>query len=215
MANIDRILPIIAPVLRGMLQKSQAMRLAQFAAAPVADRVVFLGDSITEQGVWEQWFPELPTLNRGIGGNAIYQVLERLDNAIVSPRAISLLIGTNDLHGLGRSADVGEIATEMRDLVRRIREKAPTAPLLVNSVLPRSAYFAARIRSLNARYRQVSIDEGAAYVDVWPALAGPDGAIRRAYTSDGLHLSGEGYRAWAEVLRPHLSSFATSTKVVD
>jgi lysophospholipase L1-like esterase len=200
---------LVAPLLRRSLRARQSAREAQFAAAPpTPGRVVFLGDSITQGLAWEDWFPELRTTNRGVGGQTIRDVLGRLDTAIVSPVAVSLLIGTNDLSGLGRSATPVEVAAQMDELIRRVRTLAPAARLLVNSVLPRSAPFRDRILALNARCRQSAEANGATYVDVWPALAGADGAIRPEFTTDGLHLSVAGYRAWVEVLRPHLAPFA-------
>ena len=207
--NLDRILPVAAPLLKRALAAKQQQREAQFAAVPPAPgRVVFLGDSITEWTAWEDWFPKLATTNRGIGGQAICDVVARLDTAIVAPRAISLLIGTNDLHNLGQSAEVADIARQMRALVRRIRAMAPDAVLFVNSVLPRSAYFRDRIVRLNADYRVIAEEAGARFVDVWPALADGNGAIRREFTPDGIHLSLAGYRAWVAVLEPLLAPFA-------
>ena len=210
MPNLDRLLPILAPVLRPLMASMQRGRRSQFEALPSpADRVLFLGDSITEQGIWAEWFPELRTLNRGIGGDPICGVLARLDSAINKPRAISLLIGTNDLHGVGKSRAVVDIVEQMRELVERISQMAPSAPLFINSVLPRSTLFRDRIQSLNEGYRRIAADAGATYVDVWPVLAGPDGAIRSELTTDGLHLQGAGYGAWTAILRPHLARFAS------
>lgn len=206
--NLDRILPIFSPLLRRALRPKQVRREAQFAAVTLAPgRVVFLGDSITEWTEWGDWFPDLPTTNRGIGGHAICDVQARLPSAIFEPQAVSLLIGTNDLHGLGNSSDVDEIAKQMAALVGSIRLLAPHAKLLVNSVPPRSAHFRERLVKLNAHYRRIADEAGATFVDVWPALAGADGAIRGEMTADGLHLSIEGYRAWVSVLRPHLAAF--------
>jgi lysophospholipase L1-like esterase len=207
--DLDRILPILAPLLRRALSSRQALRRTQFEAVlPVPGRVIFLGDSITEWAAWEDWFPELRTTNRGIGGQAICDVLVRLQSAVVEPKAVSLLIGTNDLHGLGESADIDQIANQMGTLVQRIRCMAPSTALFVNSILPRSTRFRDRIVRLNAHYQRIADEGGATYVDVWPALAGTDGAIRPALTTDGLHLSIAGYRAWTDVLRPHLVRFA-------
>jgi lysophospholipase L1-like esterase len=207
--NLDRVLPWVARILRATLRPKQVLREAQFEAVPAAPgRVVFLGDSITEWTAWEDWFPALRTTNRGIGGQAIRDVAARLHSAIHQPQAISLLIGTNDLHGLGKSAKIADIAEQMRDLVRAIRTMAPEASLLINSVLPRSALFRDRIIELNGHYRKIAEANGATYVDVWPALAGPDGAILPALTVDGLHLSIAGYKAWTDVLRPYLAPFA-------
>jgi lysophospholipase L1-like esterase len=181
----------------------------RFAAVPRSPgRVLFLGDSITEFTAWEDWFPELRTSNRGIGGQTIRDVMARLETAIVEPRAVSLLIGTNDLHGLGSSRDVREIARAMRALVERIREMAPSTCLLVNSVMPRSVVFRDRIVELNHTYKAIADDSGSTFIDTWAVLAAPNGAIRPELSSDGLHLSSDGYRAWVDVLRPHLARFA-------
>ncbi len=203
--NLDRILPPFSPLLRWALRSKQAQREAQFSGVSLAPgRVVFLGDSITEWTAWEDWFPELPTTNRGIGGQAITHIHARLATAIHEPKAISLLIGTNDLHGLGQSTDVDSIAEQMSSLVREIRRMAPDAALLINSVMPRSSHFRERITRLNVHYRRIAEQNEAIYVDLWPVLAGSDGSIRPEYTADGLHLSIEGYRAWVSALRPHL-----------
>ena len=207
--NLDRILPIFAPVLRRAIRSKQRAREAQFAAVPKSpDRVVFLGDSITEWTGWEDWFPELRTMNRGIGGQAICDVMRRLDSAIITPRAISLLIGTNDLHGLGHSSDVGAIIAQMDELIRRIHLLAPSSPLFVNSVMPRSLHFRNRIVELNHGYAEIASRRGATFIDLWPALADADGTLLPDRTPDGVHLNVAGYKAWVEVLRPHLAPFA-------
>lgn len=207
--NLDRILPLFAPMLRRALRNKQLARESQFAAAPpAAGRVVFLGDSITEWTDWADWFPNLATTNRGIGGQAIRDIHARLETAIIEPRAISLLVGTNDLHGLGASSDVDRIAEQMDRLVNRIRQMAPYATLLVNSVMPRSLHFRERLVRLNLHYRRIASSAGATYIDLWPALADEHGAIRRELTTDGLHLSIAGYRVWISELRPHLDAFS-------
>ena len=38
----------------------------------------------------------------------------------------------------------------------------------------------------------------------WDALADDRGQIRTAFSNDRLHLTGDGYRIWADALRPHL-----------
>jgi lysophospholipase L1-like esterase len=210
--NLDRVLPVIAPIVSLALRRANAQRLSQFDALPSAPgRVLFLGDSITQGGMWEGWFPELATTNRGINGDSIQHVRARLERAMDSPRAISLLIGTNDLHGLGRSMELGSIASQMRELVLRIRELAPQAPLLVNSIFPRSPYFAARIQQLNHSYQEIASDADAVYVDLWPALAAPNGAIRKDLTLDGIHLNSSGYQTWVDLLHPILDEVLYDT----
>lgn len=202
---------LLAPLVRPVMRRGIAMRAAQFESLPpVAGRVVFLGDSITEGGCWDEWFPELPACNRGIGGDSVSGVQSRLDAAMHDPVAVSLLIGTNDLGGLGKTRKVEGIADQFADLVGAIQATAPEAELLVNSVMPRVVSMAPKIRALNKRYAATAADAGATFVDLWPVLAGSDGAMRDEFTADHLHLNGAGYGAWVDVLRPLLASFATN-----
>jgi lysophospholipase L1-like esterase len=199
----------VGSVVRRFVEPHKVMRRLQFEALPkVPDRVVFLGDSITNGGQWDEWFPDLPTQNRGIAGDTVGGVLERLESALHEPRAVSLLIGTNDLSGLGRSHRVNDIAEQMDELLSRIGTMAPHAPLFVNGVMPRSKALAGDIEQLNVRYERLASEHAAVYVDLWPAFVGPDRALRKDLTGDGTHLNGAGYRVWVDVLRPHLASVA-------
>lgn len=191
---------------RYMLRTSMHMRASQFAQLPPATgRVVFFGDSITEGGLWDEWFPSTALINRGIGGNTIEDLRARIDSAIDNPAAVFLLVGTNDL-GLGHRVE--RVADEMRGLVALIRERAPETNLFIQSVMPRQAKFADRIRHLNAVNQDIAAGAGAEYIDLWPALADTEGALRAEYTRDKLHLGGAGYAAWVEVLRPHVERFS-------
>jgi lysophospholipase L1-like esterase len=165
---------------------------------------VFLGDSNIEYGLWNEWFPALPSINRGIGGDTVKGVRLRLDSAINEPMGILLVIGSNDLAEPGGSRRVPAIGDELQSLLTDIKSQAPRAPLLLNSVLPRTREMSGRIRSLNELYRQIAAQTATTYVDTWSDLVATDGAVRPEFTGDGHHLNGLGYRTWVEALRPHL-----------
>lgn len=205
--NSDRTYSVVIPTLRFLVKgRMGAGRRHYFDAVPVPPRrVLFLGDSLTEGGLWADFFPDLPTSNRGIGGEATYDLLERLDSAVNDPLAVSLQIGTNDLHGPRSLRDLRQVAARCDEIVGRIRELAPAALILLNSVLPRTQLFAGRIQALNEDYRARAARHDATYVDLWPVFADDSGAIKKEFTRDGLHLTPAGYLAWAEVLRPHLA----------
>ncbi|MDQ0031503.1 GDSL-type esterase/lipase family protein [Arthrobacter bambusae] len=195
----------IARLILGFVSRSITMRRSQFKELPLPpQRVLFLGDSITEGGQWDEWFPQLQTLNRGIGGDDVQGVLTRLDTAIHDPVAISLLIGTNDLGGAKRKAE--DIAASIQELVKEIRKRAPKAPFLINSVMPRRRKYRENITFLNSLLRNIAARENAVFVDLWPALADDNGALREEFTADALHLNGLGYAAWAKVLRSEFST---------
>jgi lysophospholipase L1-like esterase len=204
----DLIRRLVAPIARTigprLLGGAQRMRASQFAAlTPAPGQIVLLGDSITEQGLWQEWFSGQPVLNRGISGETSADLLRRLDTAIHEPAAVFVLIGTNDLSA---GISLAEIVRNVRVLLDEIERRAPGTPVVVQSVMPRTARFRDDIRLLNGAYRAL-VDAAPAhvqYLDIWPALADEQGLLRSAFTEDGLHLGGAGYAAWVDVLQPHV-----------
>lgn len=181
---------------------AQEARISQFAELlPPPGATVFLGDSLTEGGLWQEWFPDLLAVNRGIGGDTVRGLRARLAQSLNDPRAVCLLIGTNDLTF---ADDIDPIVDEFRLLANEIREFAPDALVVVNSVMPRSPAFRAKITTLNQSYREIAQEVDATWIDLWPILADAEGGLAPRFTYDELHLRGPGYRVWAETLRPHL-----------
>jgi lysophospholipase L1-like esterase len=171
---------------------------------PAPGHVVLLGDSSTEFGLWQEWFSGQPVLNRGIGGETSADLLRRLDSAVHQPAGVFLLIGTNDLTA---GVPLQDITGNVRTLLDEIERRAPGTPVVVQSVMPRTARFRDDIRLLNEAYRGL-VDSATAevqYLDLWPALADEQGLLRSEFTGDGLHLTGAGYAAWVDVLRPHVT----------
>lgn len=185
-----------------LLGSQMQMRADQFAAlgAP-RDAVVFLGDSITEFGLWAEWFPDAGIANRGIGGDSTAGVLARLDTAIDQPRAVFLLIGTNDI-SMGVSQQT--LVANVRAILASITSSAPSAQIFVQSIMPRAKSYAERITASNSALRQVTAEAGGTWLDLWPLLEGHAGAIRDQYSDDKLHLNGAGYRAWSQFLAPYV-----------
>jgi lysophospholipase L1-like esterase len=194
------LIKIFAPLFAGM----HKMKADQFEKLPVhPGDIVFLGDSITEGGLWNEWFPDLSTKNRGIDGDTSAGVLERAAVAFgPEPAAVFLLIGTNDLAG-GVKADA--IVANVAKILELARATNPDVRLVLNSVMPRAKSYRSRIQDLNRMLQQVAEQTDATWLDLWPALQSPDGTLRKDLTEDGLHLNGSGYRAWVDLLKPELA----------
>jgi len=61
------------------------------------EKLVFVGDSITEGGDWAAWFPDDEVVNLGVGGDTTASLAERLDQVVAAqPDSVVLLIGAND-----------------------------------------------------------------------------------------------------------------------
>lgn len=165
-------------------------------------RTVFLGDSITAAADWESWFPDRETVNQGVSGDTTDDLLDRFDDLVAAePDVVALLVGTNDL---GRRKSVEHLVRNIELLLVNLRRQRPGCRTLVQSIMPRSADFAAEIRDANRHLRQFAPSVGAQYLDLWPVLAGDGDAILPEYSDDDLHLSPAGYEAWLSELRPAL-----------
>lgn len=188
-------------------------RTSLFEILPInADDIVFLGNSITDGGEFAELFGMPNIKNRGISADVISGVDKRLGQVLQNPpKKIFLLIGINDVsHKLSAS----RIAADYAKLIRRIRTEAPNTKLYVQSVMPINNDFKRyrnligtekTVKEVNAKIKAEAEKQGATYIDLWPALADSrTEKLKREYTNDGLHLTGAGYRAWTELIRPYV-----------
>jgi lysophospholipase L1-like esterase len=163
-------------------------------------KTVFVGDSLTEGGRWQEWFPELEAVNLGVGGDTTEGLIERLDEvAAEQPDTVVLLIGTNDV--ANRRA-VEHVVRNIETILVTLRGELPDARILLQSVLPRGREYAEFVKEINRHVWQFAATVRAHYLDLWPVMAEPDGELNPAYTEDRLHLNDAGYEAWLSELRP-------------
>ena len=186
-------------------QRARASLFAVLARGPGASDLVLAGDSLTDRGEWDELLGR-PVANRGVAGDTTRDLAARLDGVIGArpPATVALMIGINDLlHGEGADATAERVLAIAADLVRR----APGSRVVVQSLLPVSASDAVtnqRVAAVNARLAASAARLGLVYADVAAAVRGPDGALDPRFTGDGVHLLGDGYRAWAAALARHL-----------
>jgi lysophospholipase L1-like esterase len=185
-----------------------AQRQAEFAktAGQDHDGVVFLGDSIT-QG-WNslaQDFPNLKTVNRGISGDTTRGVLYRLDADVLSldPKAIVLLIGTNDI---GNGADPADVADNIKAIVKAIRKKYPKIPVIICEVMPSSEKQhrpADKIEEVNKLVKEdIKWNSHTCLCDTWSLFADANGDAPKDIFPDLLHPNAAGYAKWVAALNP-------------
>jgi lysophospholipase L1-like esterase len=168
--------------------------------------VAFVGDSLTENGHWQDWFPDDTVQNFGVGGSTSDDVIERLPDIISThPDTVIVVVGTNDL---AWRRSVEHIVRNIETILVTIRRDLPDARILVQSVLPRGNEFAEQIRDVNRHIWQFAPTLRAQYLDLWPALALPDGELNPSFSEDRLHLNDEGYQVWLTELRPALETLA-------
>ncbi|HEY0375276.1 MAG TPA: GDSL-type esterase/lipase family protein [Amnibacterium sp.] len=172
--------------------------------AVTAGPVVFLGDSLTEAGSWEEYFPELDVVNAGRSGDTTADVQDRLGDVIERrPSTVVVMVGTNDF---GLRATVEQVVRGTENILWTLHHALPETRILVVSVLPRERERSEWIKQVNIHVRQFAPTVKAEFLDLWPQVAEEDGELSPRYTSDRLHLNEAGYAVWADALRPHLAA---------
>jgi lysophospholipase L1-like esterase len=185
--------------------------------------VLLVGDSITQQwgspldkgvlnAAWLKAFPTAKTINIGIGGDKAQNVLWRLDHGGVDglkPRAIVLMIGNNNMFFTPETG-VAAAAKGVEACVRNLRDKFPDAELIVAKILPCHApkvRFYEDILLTNAEIDKLNLGANpkVRVLDLTKDFLNADGTIKKAlFTPDNIHLSLEGYAAYAARLEPLL-----------
>lgn len=176
------------------------------APAPGEQRVVFLGDSITDR--WGrkvgEFFPAKPYINRGISGQTTPQMLIRFQQDVVNlhPAAVILLGGTNDI-----ARNTGPSTPEMiEDNVASMAAiaKENGIKMIIASILPAARYHwrpeikgAQEIREVNQWLKTFCYQHGLVYIDYYSAMADEAGGMRPGLSSDEVHPTEKGYAIMA------------------
>jgi len=186
-------------------------RAADAALAPPAageNRVVFLGDSITDYWKLADYFPGKPYINRGIDGQTTPQMLVRFRQDVIAlhPRVLVVLAGTNDVAGVtgpARNEEIEANYASMAELARLHQIHVVFASLLpVNNYTEDAKNSFARrprerILALNAWLKDYCAKNGFVYLDYFSAVVDDKGMLRRDLSDDGLHPNAAGYKIMA------------------
>ncbi len=189
---------------------------------PSNDRVVFMGNSITEG--WAKLFPTLfpgkPYVGRGISGQTTPQMLVRFRQDVIAlkPKVVVILAGTNDIAG-----NTGPSTIEMiEDNLASMTEVAQANGIRVvlSSVLPVYDYSwkpglepAPKIMALNAWMKEFAARRGAIYLDYHSAMQDERHGMKADLAYDGVHPNEAGYRKMAPLAERAIQQALRSGKV--
>jgi len=177
---------------------------------PVKNAIVFLGNSITERGEWQEILSgsKYPVVNRGIGGDNSFGILARIEEALKGkPKAVFLMDGINDQ--FRKLPHEVSIYNYLR-IIRKIKALSPKTKIYLESALPineamtTEPYTKGRnvlVPQLNARLKQLAKDEKITYIDICPLFQDENGVLKPEYTLDGVHLKPAAYIDWVAFLK--------------
>jgi lysophospholipase L1-like esterase len=169
--------------------------------------IIWVGDSITDMGEWSEFFPNYNTLNRGISSDITFGVLNRMYEIIRhKPKKVFIMIGINDI---SRNIPDEVIVNNYRRMIDSLQQKTPLTKIYMQSVLPTNNTFTLfknhqnkneHILFVNNELKKICREKKVTYVNLYDAFLISEGTMNPLYTNDGLHLTGEGFLKWKEVL---------------
>ena len=200
------------------------------APARNEDRVVFMGDSITDS--WDDpkyggFFPGKPYIDRGISGQTTPQMLIRFRPDVIAlrPKVVVILAGTNDIAGNTGPMTLQAIEdnlTSMFDLAH-----ANGIRVVFSSVLPISDYEKNKdgqqiirtkqrppeqIIALNDWMKKYAAMHGQIYLDYFSAMADDKGFLKEELSEDGLHPNKKGYDVMAPLAEQTITAALKSRR---
>ena len=169
---------------------------------PGENRVVFLGDDVTE--LWgrgsAQFFPGKPYVNRGIARQTTAQMLVRFHQDVVAlkPNVVVIQAGMNDLL-VATEGVMADNFMSMMDIARAngIRVVLASVTPVCDCYTKQTALRPqGKIISLNGWIKDFAARSGAVYLDYYSALA--EGRnFKKELTGDGLLPNDAGYGVMA------------------
>ncbi len=188
--------------------------------------IALLGDSITQgwgggwdkapfSNVWTEHFGKQKTVNLGIAGDRIENLLWRLDHGALdgaSPKVIVLMIGVNNAPLVeANGVPAASAAHGIKLCVENLRMRCPDAKIAVVKLIPAfdpAKETGLRIREINSLLETLKLDadEQVQVIDCWDDFCNADGSLRKELYADGhLHLGRAGYAVLANRLKMALT----------
>ena len=163
--------------------------------------VAFLGDSLTDGYDVGKFYPDLVVSNRGIGGDTTVGLENRLGVSVydLKPKVAVILIGANNMQTM---------LDNYEDILAGMKENLPNTEVIILSLTSMSgewgknnklaAYNNVTIKLLAEKYSYQFVDLYSALFDI------ETGGIHAEYTTDGGHLTEEGYEVFTATVRPYI-----------
>lgn len=200
------------------------------APAKNEDRVVFMGDSITD--LWQNpryggFFPGKPYVDRGISSQTTPQMLIRFRPDVIAlrPKVVVILAGTNDIAGNTGPMTLQAIEDNLMSMFDLAH--ANGIRVVFASVLPTSDYEKnkdgqpiirskqrppAQINALNAWMKTYATAHGGVYLDYFSAMADDKGFLKEDLSEDGLHPNKKGYDIMAPLAEQAIAAALRSRR---
>ncbi len=170
--------------------------------------VVFLGDSITAHGSWDNLFPCINLKNLGISGETTKDIEARLDTVLdLNPKVVFLMAGINDL---SKKRSPQEVIQTLASILTKLEDKGIKvylqSTLHCSSATCGSAFYEQVLEVNKGLKKIVEQSTAAFFIDINKGLSDKSG-LRSEFSVDGVHLNSRGYLALRDILSSYILSY--------
>ncbi len=192
-----------APENRKVTSRNLEQHIRIFEIFSPKSDIVFIGDSITNEGRWSEFIPTLRVANRGIKGDKTSDILLRIDSILsTDPSKAFLMVGINDIFHYVSLSKILENYERIVDYLI-----AANIAVIIQSTIQCEVSFCGTehiktVNSLNEGLSAIAKSKGIKFHSLGK-LSDSNG-LDSIYSRDGVHLTAAGYRLWVKEIRPLL-----------
>lgn len=179
------------------------------------NRVVFIGNSITAGWIRmrPEFFASKPYINRGIGGQTTPQMLIRFTQDVIDlqPKVVVILAGINDIAQNTGPTTLEAVMDNISGMA--LLAKAHGIKVILSSVLPAYDFPwrpglepAGKVIALNRMIKDLAEKNDFYYLDYFSAVADSRNGMKKAYASDEVHPTAEGYKVMEPLVEKAIES---------
>ncbi|CAA6810595.1 MAG: Acylhydrolase [uncultured Aureispira sp.] len=199
----------------GNLKRYQKKNAALMASGFDENRIVFMGNSITQgwSDMRPAFFDGKCYVNRGIGGQTTPEMLLRFRQDVINlkPKAVVLLAGINDIAG-NRGPSTTEII--YNNIISMVEwAGANEIQVILCSVLPVFDFPwnpgvkpALKVIELNGLLKAYANKHGILYLDYFTAMVDDSNGLKKELGIDGVHPNEAGYAVMEPLLEKAIAS---------
>ncbi|MEB3218718.1 MAG: GDSL-type esterase/lipase family protein [Nostocales cyanobacterium 94392] len=184
---------------------------SQFEILPKSsDSIIFLGDSLTDEGEWLELLGNPHIKNRGISGDTTGRILNRLDTIIqIKPKQIFLMVGINDF--VNEKKSIEELLKGYQEILHELQTHTPDTQVFIQSVLPVNNDITLFwqnndiVVKFNLQLQELAKEFHYQYIDIFSSLVDSKNQLDDKYTTDGVHLNGKAYLVWKEAIKKYVA----------
>lgn len=211
------------------------MVLSSFHPQQQKKRIVFFGDSITEQGAKPGGYIRVvdslmalngmnrnyETLGAGVSGNKIYDLYLRMDDDVLAknPSVVVIWVGVNDVwhkRSFGTGTDADKFERFYNAIIKKLKDRNISVilctPATIGEKNDETNELDGDLNKYSAIIRNIARNNNCALVDLRQAFAdylhthNPDNKDRGILTTDGVHLNALGNQFVAQKMMEALKN---------